>query len=367
MPRVSGGPVAGFLYPSKKSVSKSKMKDSKEFISSPLLIAMLAAALIVGSAILIKDRQDEKIEEDKIAQEKEERSRALFEDQQRSLEEARMEIEKLKVQSELSKSQQKALETKLTQGTPKTKDLTIAAADITPYLTGVVEIECKDGRGSGSLWNFKGFGFTVLTNKHVVAMPHNNGACTVDAKNPEKLMDTVGLYNIYPAEERSWNNKTDVSVMELKWAEIEFCDANGLNCTDRSKERFKPIEGLNYSLSALPQCPTKMPIGAPVVVVGFPAFAEQSFRTKNFGDVNLLTTSNGIISAQDDTVSFPVGDLPYPNYFVSAKIDSGNSGGIALSKTQQGLCVLGIPTWVSVGNYETNGVIQNIHNIFYAP
>ncbi len=155
--------------------------------------------------------------------------------------------------------------------------------------------------------------------------------------------------------------------MELKWKEVNFCDENGLNCIDSSKEKFKPIKSLNYSISVLTKCSTRMPIGAPVAIVGFPAFAGQSFQVENYGtgDVNLLTTSNGIISAQDDTVAPPFGDLLYPNYFVSAKIDSGNSGGIALSKTQQGLCVLGIPTWVSVGNYETNGIIQNIHNVMY--
>ena len=52
--------------------------------------------------------------------------------------------------------------------------------------------------------------------------------------------------------------------------------------------------------------------------------------------------------------------------YVSAKIDSGNSGGIAFSKDSRGLCVLGIPTWLTVGNYETQGLIQNIHNAFYS-
>ena len=45
--------------------------------------------------------------------------------------------------------------------------------------------------------------------------------------------------------------------------------------------------------------------------------------------------------------------------------DSGNSGGIALSKYNNKICVLGIPTWISRGTYETQGLIQNIHNVFY--
>ena len=74
--------------------------------------------------------------------------------------------------------------------------------------------------------------------------------------------------------------------------------------------------------------------------------------------------SNGIISGYDSIVK-DTQKLPYSNYFVSAKIDSGNSGGIALSKNEKGLCVLGVPTWLTVGNYETQGLVQNIHNIYY--
>jgi hypothetical protein len=69
-------------------------------------------------------------------------------------------------------------------------------------------------------------------------------------------------------------------------------------------------------------------------------------------------TTNGIISGYAPKIN-----SEYANYFVSAKIDSGNSGGIALSKDKNGLCVLGIPTWLNVGNYDTQGMIQNIHNI----
>jgi len=97
-----------------------------------------------------------------------------------------------------------------------------------------------------------------------------------------------------------------------------------------------------------------MPVNSPVAVVGFPTFTNKGvFATR--------TTTNGVISAHDFTAL--VDNLPYSNYYVSAKIDTGNSGGIAFSKNNNALCLLGIPTWLSVGNYETQGVIQNIHNI----
>lgn len=106
-----------------------------------------------------------------------------------------------------------------------------------------------------------------------------------------------------------------------------------------------------------------MALNSPVVAIGFPA---STMKIVEDGAIqSTRTVTNGIISAHDESA---IGDygLPAPDYFVSAKIDSGNSGGIVLSKDSSGLCVLGIPTWVNVGNFETQGVIQNIHNIFYA-
>ena len=91
-----------------------------------------------------------------------------------------------------------------------------------------------------------------------------------------------------------------------------------------------------------------------VVIIGYPAYAQHGPATQ--------ITTNGIISGFGPSAA----SLPNPNYFVSAKIDSGNSGGIALSKDENGICVLGISTWLTVGNYETQGIVQNIHNIFYS-
>ena len=36
---------------------------------------------------------------------------------------------------------------------------------------------------------------------------------------------------------------------------------------------------------------------------------------------------------------------------------------VAIAKDGNGLCVLGIPTWLTVGNYETQGLVQNIRNV----
>ncbi len=83
------------------------------------------------------------------------------------------------------------------------------------------------------------------------------------------------------------------------------------------------------------------------------------------------TVTNGIISAYDNSIKFQnwgfttTGSLPYGNYFVTNTIDHGNSGGIAISKYNGNLCVLGIPTWLNAGVSNNQGIVQNIQNVMY--
>lgn len=278
---------------------------------------------------------------------------AVAEEQKKSLEEAKLEIGKLKAESAESKKAQKDLEQKINP-----EGFNISATEIDPYLTGVVKISCKDGYGSGSMWNLKEVGYAVVTNKHVVELPYDYGGCTVDVD--------FGVYQIYPSDAWAWNDETDISVLKMKMLKVPMCDENGLNCKS-SEEAFTAEKNLNYKLNSLRKCPTKMPIGSPVIIIGYPSFGEQ---VVDYGGImgtqsNRMVT-NGIVSGYDEIISNKyIGTMPYNNYFVSAKIDSGNSGGITLAKDKNGLCVLGIPTWLSLGEYETQGIVQNIHNVMY--
>lgn len=64
---------------------------------------------------------------------------------------------------------------------------------------------------------------------------------------------------------------------------------------------------------------------------------------------NLIVTEGIISGATDDGL----------NYYTSAKIDSGNSGGLAVSKINGKICIVGIPTWVSQGQYNNLAMIQS--------
>jgi hypothetical protein len=126
-----------------------------------------------------------------------------------------------------------------------------------------------------------------------------------------------------------------------------------------------PVSALNYSISQVPLCPATIPVGSPVAIVGYPAFAVVSASTTDeAAPQSYEITTNGILSGVITNDLETNAALPYPDFFISAIIDSGNSGGIAFAKDPSGLCILGLPTEISSGNYENEGVVQNIHNIF---
>ena len=114
-------------------------------------------------------------------------------------------------------------------------------------------------------------------------------------------------------------------------------------------------------------CPEEIPLNSPVVIIGFPAFttkySTETSKKTGWGDTS-RTVTNGVISAYDTDVQINE-KLPYRNYFVSAKMDSGNSGGVALSKVDNKLCLLGLPTWVNTGNYDNQGLVQSMGNVLF--
>jgi len=345
------------------------MKNQKGFIQIPLLIAIIAGVLVIGGAGYIGVKQYQNYQAGKIEKEKE--ARALVEAQKKSLEEAQQEIEKLKEGSVESKKKQEALEQKVqsNQQKPAPQNISISAAELEPYLTGVGRIDCssdwssfdwkKVSVGSGSLWNIQGIGYSVLTNKHVIDIPKGPYAyCRLKVADNGNIKAYKNAREIAPGlitgwdwwldEENvyRWNQKTDVALLKLKY---EFVNGD-------------LPDGLNYSIGSLRLCPQRMALNSPVVAIGFPA---STMKAVEGGAIqSTRTVTNGIISSHDESTVRDYG-LPAPDYFVSAKIDSGNSGGIVLSKDNSGLCVLGIPTWVNVGNFENQGVIQNIHNVMY--
>lgn len=343
------------------------MKNQKGFIQIPILVTIIVGALILGSGGYVGVKQYKGTLQEKQAREEQEKIKLENEKLKESeLDALKREVDTLKNKPAQIIVKEKTIEKNIIG----TNANSISAEEIAPYLGGVVQITCglttgqceKDGKkvacgqsktfGSGSLLNNPNFGgFVVLTNNHVVT----ENRCSIHAEDNSNLKGRTGMLpHILKIERTVLNPYTDIGLFKIHQDE----GIPGGNS-------YTPAD-LEYKIGDLPTCKSKMSIGSPVVVVGFPAFGviEDSYNQGNTGTWSLRENklvTNGIISGYDDSID----PLPYPNYFISAKTDSGNSGGIAFSKDLNGLCTLGVPTWLTLGNYETQGLVQNIHNIFY--
>jgi hypothetical protein len=267
-------------------------------------------------------------------------------------------------------------------------DNTITAADISPYLTGIVRVTCKNSDdwygGSGSLWNLPKLGYTVLTNEHSISddgrnsknegvdggfdtqgnpLPLIKNACVVNLSG-----NSDDFYYVNLGEKYQWNAQADAADLPLHLNVGAYNSIAQYSSQDQQMLRpyARPVNTLNYSISSLRLCPSTMPVGSPVATIGYPEFGSVETSTPTSATTTQIyqIMETGIISGiiTNDIHSGAV--LTYPDYFTSAKSDSGDSGGIAFSKDSNGLCILGVPTWVNHGQYESEGQIQNIWDIF---
>jgi S1-C subfamily serine protease len=273
-----------------------------------------------------------------------ERAQALILAQQQALEQTKSELTATKTSAAKTDAQIKSLSQTVKEQSSLPKDIIISSSDLSAYVTGVVQVICTIpsgiSSGSGTLWTFKEVPYAVVTNYHVVK---DASRCVISITNAANA--TTGIFSL-KGEILTFNKNTDEAILTI-----------GSSISNTSV----PVQNYDYALATLRKCPSLMPVGTPAVVIGYPAYAKRdsTLTIETMGTVNVIyrTVTNGIISGYDTSQA---GDA---NYFVSAKIDNGNSGGMALAKDKDGLCVLGLPTWLTVGNYETQGLVQNITNV----
>ena len=249
---------------------------------------------------------------------------------------------------------------------PQNNSSQITSSDIAPYSTGVVEVLCRrmdasgvdeiNDTGSGSLWSFPNGTYDVVTNEHVIA---GDDDCILWIPNPNKTSEDT--YYLDLSNVRNWNSIADEAVVPILTPSEAAADGH-LKTTGVNDI---PVNQLNYSISSLRDCPRTMPSNAPVTVVGYPAFSTINVSDNPDGAFKNQITTNGVISGNYTT--YQSDGLPDVDYYISATIDSGNSGGVAFSKDANGLCLLGIPTWITLtGNFTNEGIVQNINNIMYS-
>jgi len=228
---------------------------------------------------------------------------------------------KRKIQEEASQQKISNLETKLS-GTSISQDL---SAIIKNWEPKVAYIECHSvmknsylnytTNGSGIIFKFSDEPIKVLTNRHVLISPnlYDLNYCNVTLSGSNETF-VVGASDI------------EVSLNEYDWGTLIINN---------------PDENMNAVASTFINfCEQKPKLGDTVVVLGYPSI----------GSKDSVTATEGIISGFDG------------NYFItSAKVEQGNSGGAAiLSKNN---CLLGIPTYASLGQVESLARILDIWTI----
>lgn len=173
---------------------------------------------------------------------------------------------------------------------------------------------------------------TVITNRHVVDNGKNNlDYC--DIKFPGTIYSIGYMVNAQDQAISYSANGNDVAFITIPQVKVSFSQLNGIDSYSLN-ERSKTG---SYA------CRNKLNIGDPVLIIGYPVYG--SVSSLNFSSENIeVTATEGIVSGMDGVY-----------YTTSAKVDHGNSGGLAIDEKND--CYFGIPTWDVSGGFESLGRI----------
>jgi hypothetical protein len=235
-----------------------------------------------------------------------------------------------KTETESKASQQSVLKT-LSDSIAQNKRSFDLPAIISKWSPFLARIECSfestqknvDYLGSGFLEMSITRPFAhVLTNRHVVDLDRKIKPKTCNISLPDiKEKATISSNSIFIINEKS--TTTDVAFVDV---------ANRV-----------PEIDVRAAKSARNACDYEPRSGDRVVVLGYPSI----------GVRDGITATEGIISGIE-------GDY----YVTSAKVDAGNSGGVAILIGSSGeSCYLGIPTFVEAGRAESLGRILKASTI----
>ncbi len=194
-------------------------------------------------------------------------------------------------------------------------------------LKAVVNILCESGAGgSGTILSTDGL---ILTNNHVI---ENSETCFVTL--PDRITGSpVLIYESKPVALPSPSEEYDIGGLQIT---ASFTDEDGVTWGEY------PSTFPEYTTPSVCK-DRKLKLGDIIKIYGYPVTS---------GGLN-LTVTDGILSSFSDD----------GHILTSAKIDNGNSGGLAVDAEG---CYIGIPSAVVQGNYQNFGVIisQEVINKF---
>jgi len=303
--------------------------NQKGFIQIPILIAIIVSVLVLGGGYFgikkYQNYQTEKIEKEKLVQEAQQQKDS--------------ELDSLKQEIEALKNQKPQV---IVQSPAKAPNLMTIIQEWKPR---VAYIECQwaysdTGRvyrvasGSGFLWRGVQIGRgTVETNLHVIL--DDNGYSPTECVIKFSGESDIHVYKT----DRPWTapDRKDWGPFSH---DVRGYDSGSIMFANPSNS---VMAILNSSFNSCKTLNQKAAIGESVVILGYPGI----------GGNNDITATEGIISSYD-------GDY----YITSAKIEHGNSGGIAILIKDN--CFLGIPSYAEAGEIESMGrILDGSKVIFY--
>lgn len=311
-----------------------KIKNQKRFIQIPFLVTIIAGVLVLGGAGYLGVRQYQSYQTGKI--EKEKTAQEIQQQKDSEVEKLKEEVEALKKQQSQQTIQplsKKAITSEVDEGSKIFNEWAKRTVKVTCSWKGYVHLEGDEvvygsgeyfeveQEGSGTIF-FKRNGqipfvfsnshIVVRDNQCVIAVPDLNGGFYYYdsfAVIPSKDLDIAEFF------------LPDESTAGMKFGPIG---------NSPSASTLMWIKNYKYCM------PADVQIGDKVYILGYPAIGGET-----------ITMTEGIISGYENNF-----------YKTSAKIDEGNSGGVAVLGKKN--CYLGIPTSAAVGEIESLGRILDL-------
>lgn len=196
---------------------------------------------------------------------------------------------------------------------------------VCPYGNEPFDIDSKGTGGSGTIMDVDGL---VISNSHII--PQNKKTLNISEKGCFIILPdtTTGapkeIYLATPTVLNDLSDKYDLAFLNIYDV---YTDSNGYKFGQYPRS-FPAFDDSNLCDGE------QIKLGEGLKVFGYPVSS---------GGYNLTITEGIVSSFRDDGL-----------ILTSAKIDQGNSGGLAVDASG---CMLGIPSAVSMGEYQNLGVI----------
>lgn len=230
--------------------------------------------------------------------------------------------------------------TGLKQNNDSNQSSNVSGSLLTDIASSIVSLYCIADSYSGNVQQGSGIlfktassndisSYQVQTNLHVIATSDGSSSKCFVVLYPNYKNSSV--YLVFGSKNfRFYSNNIDVAFLEPEI--IQHVAAGSLN----------DLEIFARSQSKSSNCDS-ISIGDHLTVLGYPGIGGES-----------LTATDGIVSGFEFE-----GSLRYIK--TSAKIEQGNSGGVAIKDSG---CILGIPTYVSTGKIESIGRILDLNYLY---